>query len=153
MSQDHPSSEGSTQEEEGARIPLAHRFRILVVDDEEDLLSILAEQLKRGGYRVVDTAVDGLEALEKTQKAMREGDRYDIIISDWKMPNLTGIEFLERLRKNPFYEKTPFILLTSVDEEEKVRQAVLAGVTDYIVKPFLFKIVAQRLAAINKIIP
>ena len=138
---------------EDKKIPLSHRFKVLVVDDEEEIRSILIDHFKSAGYRVVDSAVDGQEALEKTQRAVKDGDRYDIIVSDWRMPRLTGMQFLEKMRKNPFYEKTPFVMLTSMDEGEQVRQAIDAGVTDYIMKPFSFKAIVERFTRINRMVP
>ena len=141
-------SEGSSE----GKLPKANHFKVLIVDDEPEIVEILSEYLTQFGYREVVTASDGAEAYEKAIKAVRDGDRFDFIISDWKMPNMTGIELLEKIRKNPFYEKTPIVLLTEMDEADRVRHAVAVGVSDYIVKPFTQEMLAARLQKLNAIL-
>lgn len=121
-------------------------LRVLVAEDEP-----LAAKLARGALRLmgitqVVVAKDGLEALK--QLADFDGD-FQLIISDWNMPNMTGIEFLRTVRK--LYPNMPFIMLTSNANKEFVLAAAKHGVNGYIAKPFSLDQVRQKVEAVFKI--
>jgi len=105
------------------------RARILAVDDETDILLILRTSLK-DDYDV-DTATNGPEALEKT-----DATPYDLVILDMMMPEMTGIQVLEELRRRDKTATTPVIFLTGVSDKAKIREALDKGTQFYIVKPF-----------------
>ena len=84
------------------------------------------------GLSCILTAVDGLDALEKLNTA---GD-LKMIFSDYEMPNMNGLQFLERVKRNEAYQKTPFIMLTSVDKPDTIERAKELGATSYMIKPF-----------------
>lgn len=111
-------------------------YRILCVDDEPEILEIMVDSLKAQGYGAVDTALNGLEAYNKAIASLKGQHRYDLIISDWKMPRMTGIELLEKLRSNHFFHDIPFMMLTALDDRERIEQAARARVSDYCIKPF-----------------
>lgn len=102
-------------------------MRLLVVEDEPDLLNGLARTLRRAGY-AVDTAVDGQEGLYKA-----ENTDYDAVVLDWMLPKLDGMTLLERLRKR---RETPVLLLTARDTTRDRVRGLDAGADDYLVKPF-----------------
>lgn len=101
---------------------------VLVVDDEPILRDILTRIVGRAGYSVA-SAVDGLDALEKLKTA-----RFDIVISDVKMPNMDGLELLGEIKSS--YPETSVILITGKAAEFRLEDALKAGADHFIVKPF-----------------
>jgi CheY-like chemotaxis protein len=103
-------------------------LRVLLVDDEEDIIEVIQDRLEAYGFTVV-TAGNGIEALEKVST-----DTFDGIFMDVKMPQMGGIEALEQIRKTD--QKTPIIIITSSSSREAAIEAVAKGATDYLLKPF-----------------
>ncbi|NJK88854.1 MAG: response regulator [Myxococcales bacterium] len=118
-------------------------MRILSVDDFSTMRRIVKNILKQLGYTNVDEAENGAAALD----AMRD-KKYDLVISDWNMPVKTGIELLRDVRSDPDLKETPFLMVTAEAEKDNVVQAMEAGVSNYILKPFTAKILEEKLAAI-----
>jgi len=106
-------------------------MRILVVDDFQTMRRIVINLLKQLGFGNVTEAGDGQQALDKVKN-----EQIDLIISDWNMPNMTGIEFLRGIRADERNKAIPFIMVTAEGKKENVIAAVQAGVNNYIVKPF-----------------
>lgn len=106
-------------------------MKILVVDDFLTMRRIIINLLRQLGFNNVTEAADGQQAWQR----MQDGD-IDLIVSDWNMPNMTGIEFLKHVRADEKFKKTPFIMVTAEGKKENVIAAVHAGVSNYIVKPF-----------------
>jgi two-component system, chemotaxis family, chemotaxis protein CheY len=106
-------------------------MRILVVDDFLTMRRIVINLLRQLGFANVTEAADGKLALEKVKT-----EKIDLIISDWNMPNMTGIDFLRQLRSEEALKGIPFIMVTAEGKKENVIAAVQAGVNNYIVKPF-----------------
>ena len=104
---------------------------ILIVDDYKTMLRIIRNLLKQLDFLNVDEALDGGEALEK----LREKE-YDLVISDWNMEPMTGIQLLKEIRSDKALRKMPFIMITAESKTENVVIAKEAGVSNYIVKPF-----------------
>ncbi len=109
--------------------------RILIVDDMQSLRELLAAYLRRLGYKHITEAVDGEDAYKKLFEAKAGNTPFDLVISDWNMPNMNGIDFLKLLRANPDFKKLPFLLTTTESEKPKVIEAIQSGVTNYMVKP------------------
>jgi two-component system chemotaxis response regulator CheY len=104
---------------------------VLIVDDYKTMLRILRNLLKQLGFEIVEEAVDGLEALGK----LRAG-HFGLVISDWNMQPMTGIELLREVRADLRLRRLPFIMITAESKTEYVLAAKQAGVSSYIVKPF-----------------
>ena len=104
---------------------------ILIVDDYKTMLRIIRNLLKQIGFNNVEEATDGAEALQK----LREG-QFKLIISDWNMEPMTGIQLLREVRDDQRLQKIPFIMVTAESKTENVVIAKEAGVSNYIVKPF-----------------
>ena len=104
---------------------------ILVVDDYQTMVRIMRNLLKQIGYENVDDAANGAAALEKVQHK-----RYSLIISDWNMEPMTGLELLQNVRASADSAHTPFIMVTAESKTDNVLAARKAGVTSYIIKPF-----------------
>jgi len=112
-------------------MPVDKSMRILVVDDFLTMRRIIINLLRQLGFSNVTEAADGVQALERVQ-----GEKIDLIVSDWNMPNMTGIEFLQHVRADEKLKHIPFIMVTAEGKRENVIAAVQAGVNNYIVKPF-----------------
>jgi two-component system, OmpR family, response regulator len=116
-----------------------HRMRILIVEDEPDLLRSLAQALREEGY-AVDTASDGEDGLFKA-----EGYDYDAVVLDVMLPKMDGWEILKRLRKT---KKTPVLMLTARDQSRDRVRGLDTGADDYVVKPFDLSELFARLRAL-----
>lgn len=118
------------------------KAKILVVDDEEDLLSLLEYNLEQEGYEVL-LARDGVEAIEQT----REHDP-DLIILDIMMPKMDGIEVCKRLRKDAHLRTIPIMMLTARTEEEDQVQGLDVGADIYLGKPVSVSVIASQTKAL-----
>lgn len=112
-------------------MPAAQDIRILLVDDHLSMRNLTRYSLQQIGIRNVTEARNGQEALDALAV-----NRYDLIISDWNMDVVDGLQLLKTLRANPLTQRTPFIMSTANKDRAKVAEAVQAGVNNYIVKPF-----------------
>ncbi len=120
-------------------------MRILLVDDEVELADPLSRLLSREGYRV-DVDYDGESALRRLQENNRLGQHYDLLILDWIMPNLTGVEVCQQLRSQG--ASTPVLFLTAKDTVDDRVQGLDAGADDYLVKPFELRELLARVRAL-----
>ena len=105
-------------------------INILVVEDSEFQSEIFAFYLKEMGFDKITQAGNGAEAF-----ALLEKGSYDLIISDWEMPEMNGLELLKKVKENPSLKNIPFLILTVHDDPEKNQEAINLGALDYIVKP------------------
>jgi two-component system chemotaxis response regulator CheY len=112
-------------------MPLDKTMQVLIVDDYKTMLRIIRNLLKQLDFDNVDEATDGAEALAK----LRAGS-YGLVISDWNMAPMTGLELLKEVRADARLKDTPFIMVTAESKTENVIAAKQAGVSNYIVKPF-----------------
>ena len=104
---------------------------VLIVDDYKTMLRIIRNLLKQIDFHNVEEATDGAEALSK----LRSGS-YGLVISDWNMQPMTGLQLLQEVRADSKLRATPFIMITAESKAENVVAAKQAGVSNYIVKPF-----------------
>jgi two-component system, chemotaxis family, chemotaxis protein CheY len=104
---------------------------ILIVDDFASMRRIVKGTLKSIGFNNFIEAEDGVIALK-----MLEKEKIDLIISDWIMPNMNGLEFLKAVKGNEKFKKIPFVMVTAEGQKGNVLEAINAGVSNYIVKPF-----------------
>jgi two-component system phosphate regulon response regulator PhoB len=118
------------------------RKRILVVDDEKDLVDLISYNLQRNGYDVV-TARDGKEALE-----LARSGPLDLIILDLMLPGIDGTEVARQLRADASTSHIPLVMLTAKSEEVDVVVGLALGADDYITKPFSMKILLARLGTV-----
>ena len=106
-------------------------MNVLIVDDYKTMLRIIRNLLKQIDFNNVQEALDGSEALAK----LRAG-HYGLVISDWNMAPMTGLQLLQEVRADGRLKATPFIMITAESKTENVVAAKQAGVSNYIVKPF-----------------
>lgn len=105
--------------------------RVLVVDDLSSLRSLIKAVIKDLGAYAVDEASNGVVALQKLKQ-----QRYDLVISDWNMPMMSGIELLGAIRNDDALKTIPVIMLTAGTTKDNVQNAVSLGINGYITKPF-----------------
>ncbi|TDR71062.1 chemotaxis response regulator CheY [Paludibacterium purpuratum] len=118
-------------------------MRFLVVDDFSTMRRIVRNLLKELGFTNVDEAEDGQVALHKLKT-----QHYDFVVSDWNMPNMTGIELLKAVRSEPTLKGLPFMMITAEAKRENIIEAAMAGASGYIVKPFTAATLEEKM---NKI--
>lgn len=121
--------------------------RILIVDDMLTMRKLVGKICKELGFSDLTEASDGSKAWEQITNA---NPAFGLIISDWNMPNGSGIDLLKRLRADSRYGKTPFVLVTAESEASQVAQALVAGVDNYVVKPFDKEALKAKLEAVHK---
>lgn len=116
---------------------------ILIVDDYSTMLRIIKNLLNQIGFYNIIEASNGKEALEKLQISPVK-----LIISDWNMEEMSGIELLQSVRANDNFKAIPFIMVTAESKTENVMAAKNAGANNYIVKPFNAATLKQKLASV-----
>jgi two-component system chemotaxis response regulator CheY len=119
------------------------KMSILVVDDYATMRKIVRNLLKQIGFTNVEEAADGGEAFDK----MRE-HTYGLVISDWNMEPMSGLDLLRQVRAEPRMKDTPFIMVTAESKTENVVVAKQAGVSNYIVKPFNAETLKNKIATV-----
>jgi two-component system chemotaxis response regulator CheY len=116
---------------------------ILIVDDYKTMLRIIRNLLKQLGFDNVDEASDGSSALQRLRDKS-----YGLVISDWNMEPMTGLQLLKEVRADAKLKLIPFIMVTAESKTENVIAAKEAGVTNYIVKPFNAETLKQKMVAV-----
>jgi two-component system chemotaxis response regulator CheY len=119
------------------------KMKFLVVDDFSTMRRIVRNLLKELGFTNVDEAEDGVIALQK----LKSGD-FDFVVSDWNMPNMTGIELLRAIRADAALKHLPLLMITAEAKKENIIEAAQAGASGYIVKPFTAGTLSEKLTKI-----
>lgn len=119
-------------------------IKILVVDDFPTMRRIIKNLLKDLGFENVDEAEDGVQGLEK----LRSGGIFELVVSDWNMPNMDGLAMLKEIRADAALAKLPVLMVTAEAKRENIIAAAKAGASGYVVKPFTAAILEEKL---NKI--
>jgi two-component system chemotaxis response regulator CheY len=118
-------------------------MKFLVVDDFSTMRRIVRNLLKELGFTNVDEAEDGVIALQKLKAS-----EFDFVVTDWNMPNMTGIELLRAIRADAALKALPVLMITAEAKKENIIEAAQAGASGYIVKPFTAGTMSEKL---NKI--
>ncbi|PZQ48460.1 MAG: two-component system response regulator [Micavibrio aeruginosavorus] len=121
-------------------------MNVLVVDDYQTMIRIIKNLLKQLGFNNVDEATDGGAAYE-----LLERKKYGLVISDWNMEPMSGLELLKKVRataSNDAISKVPFIMVTAESKTENVIAAKQAGVNNYIVKPFNAETLKTKISSV-----
>ncbi len=106
-------------------------MKILVVDDHASMRKIVRALLKYAGFMNVEEADDGGSALRTL-----ESEPFDFVITDWNMPNMSGLELLKKIRESPEFKHIPVLMVTAEALQQNIVAAARAGVSNYIIKPF-----------------
>ena len=117
--------------------------RFLVVDDFSTMRRIVRNLLKELGFVNVQEAEDGVQALSKLR-----ADTFDFVVSDWNMPNMTGIELLRAIRADAGLKHLPVLMVTAEAKRENIIEAAQAGASGYVVKPFTAATLDEKLKKI-----
>ena len=120
-------------------------MKVLVVDDSGVMRKIIARSLAALGVNEIDEAGDGRQALE----VFGDGSGYDIVITDWNMPEMNGLELTTQIRSAG--SKVPIMMVTTESEKDSVLKAIQAGVNDYLVKPFDNEMLKLKLNRLIKV--
>lgn len=123
-------------------------MKFLVVDDFSTMRRIVRNLLKELGFANVHEAEDGVDALNKLR-----GGGFDFVVSDWNMPNMTGIELLRNIRKDPALKHLPVLMVTAEAKRENIIEAAQAGASGYVVKPFTAATLDEKLKKIFEKMP
>ncbi|MDG1753058.1 MAG: response regulator [Thalassotalea sp.] len=112
----------------------------IVVDNNSTMNTIIKSMLIEIGFKRIITAANGILGLDQLKR-----HRADLIISDWDMPKMNGLGLLQTIRKNSDYAKTPFLMLTANVNPHDVKQAILSGVSEYLLKPFTSNTLKEKI--------
>ena len=115
-------------------------MKVLVVDDFTTMRRIMKTALKQIGFKTILEADDGTTAL----RVLKE-HKIDLILSDWNMPKMSGMQLLKEVRKDESLKGIPFVLVTAEAQKDNVMQAIKAGVNNYLVKPFTADGIKEKL--------
>jgi two-component system chemotaxis response regulator CheY len=119
-------------------------MKILVVDDSSTMRRIIQNTLARLGYKDIVQAADGVEAWQ----ALQDNPDIGVVITDWNMPNMNGLELVKKIRAEEKYKNIPIIMVTTEGGKKEVITALKAGVNNYIVKPFTPQVLKEKLEAV-----
>ncbi len=104
--------------------------KIVIVDDVQTIRRVLKASFIKAGFNDISEATNGEELLQKLEETP-----FDLIICDWDMPKMSGIDALHHIRNNEAYKHIPFVMVTAVTDAAQVKQAIDIGISDYIIKP------------------
>jgi two-component system chemotaxis response regulator CheY len=119
-------------------------MKILVVDDFPTMRRIVKTLMRQNGYNNFVEAEDGVQGL----KALESNPDIEFVVSDWNMPNMSGLEFLKAVRSDSRFSHLPFLMVTAESEKDNIIDAVKNGVSSYIVKPFTGAALQEKLTKI-----
>jgi two-component system chemotaxis response regulator CheY len=123
-------------------------MKFLVVDDFSTMRRIVRNLLKELGFTNVQEAEDGVDALNKLR-----GEDFDFVVSDWNMPNMTGIDLLRAIRADAKLKHLPVLMVTAEAKRENIIEAAQAGASGYVVKPFTAGTLDEKLRKIFEKMP
>jgi two-component system chemotaxis response regulator CheY len=115
-------------------------MKILIVDDFSTMRRIMKNILKQLNFVNIIEADDGSTALEALQR-----EKIDLVVSDWNMPKITGLELIKVIRSDDALKHIPFLMVTAEAQQENIIEAVKSGVSNYIVKPFTAETLSQKI--------
>jgi two-component system chemotaxis response regulator CheY len=121
-------------------MPLNTGAKILVVDDFSTMRRFIRNILDQLGYREVEEADDGDSALEKLR-----GTRFDLVIADWNMPRMNGLDLVRAIRADEGLKTIPVLMVTAEASKENIIEAVKSGVSGYVVKPFSSDVLKEKI--------
>ena len=121
-------------------MPLNPGAKILVVDDFSTMRRFIRNILDQLGYREVEEADDGDSALEKLR-----GSRFDLVIADWNMPRMNGLDLVKAIRADEGLKTIPVLMVTAEASKENIIEAVKSGVSGYVVKPFSSDVLKEKI--------
>lgn len=122
---------------------MREQLRILVVDDIASMRRLVTAFLHELGYQKITQAANGTEALSLLQK-----DAFDLVVTDWCMPRMSGLELLQMIRKDPDLKQLAVLLITAEARKENIVAAAQSGANGYVVKPFTITTLGEKVEQI-----
>ena len=119
-------------------------MRVLIIDDSRAIRRIIGDMMKSLGFETTD-AGNGIEALQR----LEEFGAPDICFVDWNMPEMNGLEFIKAVRSKPEYSDLPLMMITTETEMERMAEAFIAGVNEYVMKPFDKEMIIEKLSILG----
>ena len=123
------------------------KTRVLVVEDMDSIREKVVSTLKELGFENIQTACNGKEALDALAETKGK-EEFHLLLSDWNMPIVSGIDLLREVKQNSQYYDLPFIMMTTEDEKDKVIDAITLGINNYIFKPITKEVLKERIFSI-----
>ncbi|TMP80133.1 two-component system response regulator [Pseudoalteromonas phenolica] len=120
-------------------------MKVLVVDDMAAMRHVMMNMLRHVGFKQLDEAVDGFQAL-----GMLKNNQYDLVITDLNMPKMDGQQLLKSIRNDQALKDTPVIMVTCENDKQKVQQALLEKVSGFILKPFNLQTLEKQLSRLRE---
>jgi two-component system, chemotaxis family, chemotaxis protein CheY len=133
---------------DGGRMAFGPDMKILVIDDMSTMRIIVKNMLKKLGFTNMEQANDGDTAWPMIVEALETDAPFELIVSDWNMPIMTGIDLLRKVRAHEKLKTLPFLMVTAESEQSSVVEAVQAGVSNFVIKPFDEAILKDKIAKI-----
>ena len=121
------------------------RMKVLVVDDFATMRKIVRNILKQIGFEDISEAEDGNAALR-----VIKNEKVGLVVTDWNMPNMSGLDLLREIRQDPQTSNLPVLMVIAEGLKENVMEAVKAGVSNYVVKPFTAEVLQEKIETIFK---
>jgi len=118
-------------------------MKVLIVDDFATMRRIVRNILKQIGFKNIIEADDGKSALKELKKG-----KVDLILCDWNMPEMPGIDLLKAVRSDNELKDIPFVMVTAEAQKDNIVEAVKAGVSNYVVKPFTAETISEKLTKV-----
>ena len=134
--------------EKGVVAVFPKNSRILIVDDMNMFRQMVRQALQALEFKSLVEANDGATAFPTLAKAIENSEPFNLVISDWNMPKMKGIDLLKKVREQTWGKNLPFIMLTAEAEKENIVQALQAGVDGYIIKPFSIDAMRTKLTQV-----
>jgi two-component system chemotaxis response regulator CheY len=122
-----------------------YRMKVLVVDDFATMSKIVRNILKQIGFEDISEAEDGNAALR-----VLKNEKIGLVVTDWNMPNMSGLELLQEIRRDSQISNLPVLMVTAEGLKENVMEAIKAGVNNYVVKPFTAEVLQEKIESIFK---
>jgi two-component system chemotaxis response regulator CheY len=122
--------------------------KILIVDDTPAIRIIVTRMLAKKGCTNIIEAEDGKQAWERLEEAHTKGEPVEFVMSDWKMPNLSGICLVKKMKEDKRFEMIPFLMVSAESDDQSVIDAYKAGITSFVGKPFSMQLLDEKIEQI-----
>jgi two-component system chemotaxis response regulator CheY len=120
-------------------------MKFLIVDDSSTMRRIVMNTLTKAGYSDFAEAGNGAEGVDQLAKGA-----FDVVITDWNMPVMNGLDFVKAIRANTATQKVPVLMVTTNAAQEDILEALKTGVNDYVVKPFTPEVIKAKVQAVTR---
>jgi two-component system chemotaxis response regulator CheY len=120
-------------------------FKFLIVDDDADTRNLIKVLLRKNGFKNVTSVSDGEEAFRFLKQSHEDGEPVEILLVDWNMPNMNGMELLKKVQDDPRFSNIPFLMVTADNDRDHVLEVLSTGVADYIVKPIIVDVLLEKI--------